>query len=117
MLYQVANFQFGGIGGEPRDCYALGYTLFAYLSNYREDPSGGVTEKLKMLSYNGVAPTEESLKDGSYLLTDGYYAVLRKDTRRMPRPESCSPGFRAIQPLQSYAARAFFPLHKHGIYS
>ena len=80
MLYQVANFQFGGIGGEPRDCYALGYTLFAYLSNYREDPSGGVTEKLKMLSYNGVAPTEESLKDGSYPLTDGYYAVLRKDT-------------------------------------
>ena len=31
-------------------------------------------------SYNGVAPTEESLKDGSYPLTDGYYAVLRKDT-------------------------------------
>ena len=36
-------------------------------------------DQLKMLSYNGVAPTEETLLSGEYPLVDGYYAVLRAD--------------------------------------
>lgn len=79
MLYQVANYHKDNEAVDSKNYAALGYTLFAYLENYN-DAETGVLSQLKMLSYNGVAPTEESLKDGSYPLTDGYYAVLRRDT-------------------------------------
>lgn len=60
-----------------KDCFALGYTLYAYLQNHVD--GDGLREQLKMLSYNGVAPTEETLLSGEYPLVDGYYAVLRAD--------------------------------------
>lgn len=39
----------------------------------------GIDEKLKMLAFEGVVPSEESIADGSYPLADGYYAVVRRD--------------------------------------
>ena len=60
-----------------KDCFALGYTLYAYLQNHVD--GDGLRDQLKMLSYNGVAPTAETLLSGEYPLVDGYYAVLRAD--------------------------------------
>lgn len=64
--------------GPNKDCYALGYTLYAYLQGHAD--GDGLREDLKMLSYEGVAPTDETLRNGEYPLVDGYYVVLRKDT-------------------------------------
>lgn len=77
MLELVAFYHTGGIFGQPTDSYALGYTLYTYLQNMTEVT--GIGEQLKILSYDGVAPTMESIADGSYSLSDGYYAVVRSD--------------------------------------
>ncbi|MEG6523352.1 PstS family phosphate ABC transporter substrate-binding protein [Desulfotomaculum sp. 1211_IL3151] len=77
MLEQVAFYHNGGLNGSPTDSYALGYTLYTYLKSMGEVT--GIDERLKILAFEGFVPTEESLADGSYSLTDGYYAVVRKD--------------------------------------
>ena len=73
MLTQVAFYHNGGLDGEPTDSYALGYTLYTYLRGYESWPA----EELKMLDYEGVPATEETVASGEYPLSDGYYAVTR----------------------------------------
>lgn len=77
MLQQVAFYHNGGLSGEPTDSYALGYTLYSYLENVNRIT--GISDDLKMLAYEGVVPTRQSIADGTYPLSDGYYAVVRKD--------------------------------------
>jgi len=77
MLEQVAFYHQGGIGGKPTNSYAIGYTLYTYLKSMAEVT--GIDKSLKMLAFEGVAPSEESIADGSYPLTDAYYAVVRSD--------------------------------------
>lgn len=60
-----------------KDCFGLGYTLYYYLQNM-----GNVTDidkALKILNYEGVAATPETISDGSYTLATSYYVVVRKD--------------------------------------
>lgn len=80
LLYQVAYYHNGGANGETTNTYALGYTLYGYLKN--EDKMTGIGDSLKILSFNGVNPTPESIADGSYELSDGYYAVT---TNKLPK--------------------------------
>ncbi|RYD04839.1 hypothetical protein N752_13005 [Desulforamulus aquiferis] len=77
MLEQVAFYHNGGLNGNPTNSYALGYTLFTYLKNMGDIT--GIDSKLKLLAFEGVVPTEEAIADGSYSLTDAYYAVVRRD--------------------------------------
>jgi len=77
MLEQVAYYHTGGFDGKKTRSYALGYTLYSYLINMTE--MTGVGENLKILDYEGVAASRESIADGSYPLADGYYAVVRSD--------------------------------------
>lgn len=77
MLEQVAFYHGGGLKGKPTNSYALGYTLYTYLKNMGK--MTGIDENLKMLAFEGVAPTEENIANGSYSLTDAYYAVVRDD--------------------------------------
>jgi phosphate transport system substrate-binding protein len=77
MLEQVAFYHNGGMDSGPTDSYALGYTLYTYLQNMTEVT--GIGEHLKMLAFDGVVPSEESIADRSYSLSDGYYAVMRSD--------------------------------------
>lgn len=77
MLEQVAFYHNGGLSGTPTDSYALGYTLYTYLEEM--DGVTGIGEYLKILSFEGVEPTLETIGDGSYPLTDAYYAVVRGD--------------------------------------
>lgn len=83
MLEQVAFYHNGGLNGKPTNSYALGYTLYTYLKSMGEVT--GIDERLKMLAFEGILPSEESIADGSYPLTDGYYAVVRGD---LPREHS-----------------------------
>ncbi len=77
MLEQVAFYHNGGLKGKPTNSYALGYTLYTYLKNMGD--MTGIDERLKLLAFEGVVPSEESIADGSYSLADAYYAVVRKD--------------------------------------
>lgn len=77
MLEQVAFYHNGGLSGSPTDSYALGYTLYTYLKNIGEIT--GIGDKLQMLAFEGIVPSEESISDGSYPLADAYYAVVRSD--------------------------------------
>lgn len=77
MLEQVAFYHNGGLNSSPTDSYALGYTLYTYLKNVGEIT--GIDDRLKMLAFEGVIPSEESIADDSYSPTDGYYTVVRSD--------------------------------------
>lgn len=39
----------------------------------------GIDDSLNILAFEGVVPSQETIADGSYSLTDGYYAVVRSD--------------------------------------
>lgn len=52
---------------------AIGYSFRFYVS----DISG--KEKIKMLSVDGVYPDKESIRNGTYPVTDSFYAVYRSD--------------------------------------
>lgn len=77
MMELVAFYHNGGLDGKPTDSYALGYTLYTYLKSMGE--MTGIDERLKMLSFEGVAPTDNNIADGSYPLADAYYVVVRRD--------------------------------------
>lgn len=78
LVEQVAYYHYGGLDGQDNsDCYALGYTLYTYLEEL--NIITGVGDRLKILNYEGAAPTRESIASGEYPLADGYYAVVRAD--------------------------------------
>lgn len=58
--------------------YALGYSIFYYFNSM--DLFYDTKTQLKLLSIDGVYPTDETIADGSYPLSNNAYIVLRKDT-------------------------------------
>lgn len=58
--------------------YALGYSIYYYYWN--ANMVLGTADHLKLLEIDGVAPTDETIADGSYPLSNNTYVVLRKDT-------------------------------------
>jgi phosphate transport system substrate-binding protein len=68
----------GGSSWRRRDDpnnFALGYTVYFFLqSDYINESD------LKLLSFDGVAPSRETIISGEYPLSTNYFAVLRKDT-------------------------------------
>lgn len=58
--------------------YALGYSIYYYYHNmFWFYP---VEESLKLLAIDGVHPTDETIADGTYPLSNNTYIVVRKDT-------------------------------------
>ena len=51
---------------------SIGYSVYYYASGMYTDPNS------KMISVDGVYPSNETIADGSYPLSDGYYAIYRK---------------------------------------
>lgn len=54
---------------------ALGYTVYYYLTNMEADK----LTTSKLLSVDGVAPSNESIGKGEYPYTNDFYVVIRKD--------------------------------------
>lgn len=54
---------------------ALGYTVYYYLTNME----GGKLNTSKLLSVDGVAPTNETIASGEYPYVNDFYVVIRKD--------------------------------------
>lgn len=59
--------------------YGLGYSIYYYFNNM--DPFFGTKTNLKLLAVDGVAPTDETIADGSYPLASNTYVVIRKDEK------------------------------------
>jgi len=54
---------------------ALGYTVYYYLTNMEDDK----LSTSKLLSVDGVAPTNDSIASGEYPYVNDFYVVIRKD--------------------------------------
>ena len=63
--------------GEPVG-YGLGYSIYYYYHNV--DAVLDTKRHLKLLAIDGVMPSDETIADGSYPLSNNTYIVLRKDT-------------------------------------
>ena len=58
--------------------YGLGYSIYYYFNNM--DLFYNTKTELKLLSIDGVYPTDETIANGSYPLSNNTYIVIRKDT-------------------------------------
>lgn len=58
--------------------YGLGYSIYYYFNNM--DLFYDTKTVLKLLEIDGIMPTDETIADGSYPLSNNTYIVLRKDT-------------------------------------
>lgn len=58
--------------------YGLGYSIYYYYHNM--DMFYGTHSTLKLLEIDGVAPTDETIADGSYPLSNNTYIAILKDT-------------------------------------
>ena len=79
--------------------YAIGYSVYAYYDSYEELMTDVTPNKLKLLAIDGVQPTDETIADGTYPLSDYNYIVLRTD-----EPED-SPARRLAEFMVSEAGR------------
>jgi len=69
---------------QNKDGYALGYSLYYYYLN-NQMVLGPVD--LKLMSIDGIAPTEETISNSTYPYTTNYYAVIR-DGENNPKIEA-----------------------------
>ena len=58
--------------------YGLGYSIYYYFNNM--DMFYNTKTELKLLSIDGVYPTDETIANGSYPLSNNTYIAIRKDT-------------------------------------
>lgn len=58
--------------------YGLGYSIYYYFQNM--DLFYDTNTVLKLLAIDGVMPSDETIADGSYPLSNNTYIVLRKDS-------------------------------------
>ncbi len=58
--------------------YALGYSIYYYYQNM--DMFYDTKTELKLLAIDGIYPTDKSIADSSYPLSNNSYIALRKDT-------------------------------------
>ena len=58
--------------------YGLGYSIYYYFHNM--DLFYNTKTELKLLAIDGIYPTDETIADGSYPLSNNTYIAIRKDT-------------------------------------
>lgn len=86
---------------------ALGYTVYYYLTNMEKEK----LNTCQILSVDGVEPSNETIADGSYPLTNDFYVVIRKSAEK-DSPERilfnwiCSSQGRELVEKENYPVRA-----------
>jgi len=58
---------------------AIGYSYYYYANTMYKGINEKAAEKIKLLGINGVEPTNETIRNGSYPFQTSYYIVIRKD--------------------------------------
>lgn len=92
---------------------ALGYTVYYYLTNMEKEK----LNTCKLLSVDGVAPSNQTISDGTYPLTNDFYVVIRKSAGE-DSPERilynwiCSSQGRELVEKENYPVRAAEPEKK-----
>lgn len=72
-------------GQDDPPAYALGYSIYYYYRNMMDfmiGPDADGNYALKLLVIDGVYPTDETIADGSYPLSNNTYIAIRKDTAK-----------------------------------
>lgn len=86
---------------------ALGYTVYYYLTNMEKDKLG----TSKILSVDGAEPSNKTISDGTYPLTNDFYVVIRKSAEK-DSPERilfnwiCSSQGRELVEKENYPVKA-----------
>lgn len=77
--YTMSNVLTDVMGAETENPvgYGLGYSIYYYFNNM--DLFYDTKTNLKLLKIDGVMPTDETIANGSYPLSNNTYIVLRKD--------------------------------------
>lgn len=73
------------------------------------DEFTGIGEQLKVLDYEGVPATAESIAAGTYPLADGYYAVTRADLPKDHPAQAVVQWLCSKAGQQAVADRGFLP--------
>ena len=58
---------------------SIGYSYYYYATTIFETLDSEISDKIKLLSINGVNPNNETIKNQEYPLETAYYIVIRKD--------------------------------------
>ncbi len=57
---------------------SIGYSYYYYATTMYDDIDASVAQGIKLLGVNGVKPTYDTIKDGSYPIQTAYYIVINK---------------------------------------
>ena len=68
------------VSGYKNNKNAIGYSYYYYATTMFETIDKTVASNIKMLGINGVKPTNETIKDGSYPFETAYYIVINKNS-------------------------------------
>lgn len=73
--YYIAEMGFlvEAVAGYHNDGSALGYSVYYYISQMKNDPD------IKLLGVDGVTPSDDTIAEGSYPLTNEFYVAIRSD--------------------------------------
>lgn len=58
---------------------SIGYSYYYYATTMYDDIDAAVADRIKLIGVNGVKPTYETIKDGSYPIQTAYYIVINKN--------------------------------------
>jgi len=58
---------------------SIGYSYYYYATTMYDDINKEVADRIKLLGVNGVKPTYETIKDGTYPIQTNYYIVINKN--------------------------------------
>lgn len=84
---------------------SIGYSVYYYASGMYTDPDS------KLISVDGVYPTPETISNGSYPLSDGYYAVFDKSLAEDSAVRSLISWLVSDEGQKVAAQEGYVPLH------
>ncbi|MCL1878690.1 MAG: substrate-binding domain-containing protein [Defluviitaleaceae bacterium] len=61
----------------PENTFTIGYTVYYFL---QQQPVVPPLDSIRVMSFEGITPTSETIASGEYTLTTHYYAVIRADS-------------------------------------
>lgn len=67
------------VSNYKNDINAIGYSSYIFANSLYSDKTGEISPNMKLLSIDGISPTAQSIKDGSYPFITYYYIVVNKD--------------------------------------
>ena len=74
-MFEVVNLVSNYDNGEN----AIGYSYYYYVATMFKDIDRAITDRIKLLSIDGVKPSDETIKDDTYPLQTAYYIVINKN--------------------------------------